>query len=63
MKIKWLVTYVTPVKSPDRAGHAILGLILTRRFLVNSGHFSDREKIEWLLIDATAVGYDGGATL
>ena len=28
IKIKWLVTDVTAVRSPDRAEHAILGVIL-----------------------------------
>ena len=28
MKTEWLVANVTPVRSPDRAKHAILGMIL-----------------------------------
>ena len=32
MKIEWLVTNVTAVKCPDRARHAILGVILAGRF-------------------------------
>ena len=39
MKIYWLVTNVTAVESSDRAEHAILGMILAGRFLVNSGLF------------------------
>ena len=37
MKIEWFVTNVTAVGSPGRAEHAILGVILVRRFLANSG--------------------------
>ena len=29
MKIKWLVTNVTAVESPERAEHAILGVLLS----------------------------------
>ena len=37
MKIKWLITDVTPVGSPDREERAIVEVILARRFLTNSG--------------------------
>ena len=39
MKIKWLVTNVTAVRSADRAERAILKVILAMRFLANSGRF------------------------
>ena len=32
MKIEWLDANVTAVRSPDRAKHAILGVILAGRF-------------------------------
>ena len=35
MKIKWFVTNVLAVGSPDRAECAILGVILARCFLAN----------------------------
>ena len=38
MKIEWLVTNVTADESNARAEHAILGVILARLFLANSGH-------------------------
>ena len=34
MKLEWLVANVTPVGSSDRTKHAILGMILTGRFLL-----------------------------
>ena len=34
MKIEWLVTNVTAVGSPDRAEHAILGVILAGQLFV-----------------------------
>ena len=37
MKKEWLVANVTAVRSPDRAEHAILELILAGQFLANSG--------------------------
>ena len=37
MNIEILVTNVTAVGSPDREEHTILGVILTGRFLANSG--------------------------
>ena len=46
MKIKWLVTNVTAVESPERAEHAILGVIVARRafgqfrsYLGSGNHF------------------------
>ena len=38
MKIEWLVTKVTAVKSPDRAERAIFCVILAGSFLANSCH-------------------------
>ena len=76
MKIEWLVTDATAVKSSDREERAILGVILAGQFLVNLGHICGRGatlqyrnphlspsnftqghlmKIEWLVIDVTAV--------
>ena len=37
MKIEWLVPDVTALGSPERTEGAILGVILARRFLANSG--------------------------
>ena len=42
MEIKSLVTDVTAVRSPDRAEHAILEVILTGHFFANSGSISGR---------------------
>ena len=48
MKIKWFVNNVTAVGSPDRAEHAIMGMILAVRFFLPiqavfavGGQFSD----------------------
>ena len=38
LKIKWLVTDVTAIGSPDKEERATLRVILTRCFLANSGH-------------------------
>ena len=45
IKMEWLVTDVTPVRSPDRAECAILGLILAGSFLANSCHICGRGAI------------------
>ena len=45
IKIKWLAADVTAVGSPDRANRAILGVILARRFLANSGHICGQRAI------------------
>ena len=39
MKIEWLVTNATAVRSPDRAECAILGVILAGRVLADPGRF------------------------
>ena len=47
MKIEWLISDVAPVWSPDRAEHAIWGVILDGRFLANSGHICSRGVTLW----------------
>ena len=45
MKIKWFVTNVTPVRSPDRAERAIMGMILAVFFWPIQAVFVDEEPI------------------
>ena len=42
MKIEWLVTDVTPVEFPGSAEHAVLGVILAKLVLANSGRICGR---------------------
>ena len=45
MKLEWLLTNVTAVRSPDKAECAILGVILAERFFANSGRICGREPL------------------
>ena len=45
MKIEWLVTNVSAVGSPDKAEHAILGVVLAGRFLSIQGVFVTGEPL------------------
>ena len=42
MMLEWFVASVTAAESPDRAEHAILGIILVGLFLADSGHICGR---------------------
>ena len=42
MKIEWLVTNVTAVRSTDKAEHVILGMVLAERCFANSGRICGR---------------------
>ena len=42
VKLEWLVTDVAAVRSPDRAEHAIMGVILAGCFLASSGRICGR---------------------